>query len=189
MKPLNEKFNGYFQASLECTISNNKRMLKQSCAQLQNAITRSGMFSQHLCNVVNMPRWFSNVHERGNSSNTVPWPRFFRQWPQSKQSNVILQTVSIHTNGKIHDSKQLLNGTCACNHNAVQLNASKEFVQNNARQSEAQLLYNHTVIQRNASVRVMPETIQCLLAEKVIQCCQCSKSKHRSRRTILPAGT
>ena len=44
----NEKFNGHFQAPVECTICTTKQMLKQRCNQFPNAITRSGIISKHL---------------------------------------------------------------------------------------------------------------------------------------------
>ena len=52
--------------------ASNNQMLKHKCNQLQNAITRSGIFSERLepmCKLVNIIQVFSRHHDRAIHSN------------------------------------------------------------------------------------------------------------------------
>ena len=94
-------------------------------------------------------KWYSNVHDRGNSSKTVPWPMLFRQWPQSQTKLNQYYFANKNESERIRKSmtrKQLLNVTCARTLNALLLNASEKFVQLNAHQSESHVdvqLHHH----------------------------------------------
>ena len=66
---LSEKFNGHFQTPLECTINSNNHKFKRECSRLQNAITRSGMFCQHLSQC---SEWSGTNSRMSVQSNTVP---------------------------------------------------------------------------------------------------------------------
>ena len=90
--PFYEKFNGHFRALPGMHNASNNQMLKQSCHQLLDAITRSRIFCDHLSQcaiVVSVPPRYNNVHERAMYSNTVPWPMRFVQWPHSLRQHII----------------------------------------------------------------------------------------------------
>ena len=89
---LNEKFNEHFRALTGLHNASNNQMLKQSCNQLPDAITRSRIFCDHLSQsamVVSVLPGLRNARERAMYSNTVPWPMHFGQWPHSLRNHFI----------------------------------------------------------------------------------------------------
>ena len=91
--------------------------------------------------------------------------------------------------------------TCACNHNAVQLNASKEFVQHNAHQSEAHVTVqlHHHPAKCFGTCNVSTETIQYLSQKMWIQStrqllrqwwcrCQSTENAVNARKAIIAPG-
>ena len=89
---LNEKFNQHFRALTGLLNESNTQMLKQSCNQLPDAITRSRIFCGHLSQcamVVGVLQGLRNARERAMYSNTVPWPMHLGQWPHSLRNHFI----------------------------------------------------------------------------------------------------
>ena len=87
-----EKFNEHFRALAGLHNASNNQMLKQSCNQLPDAITRSRIFCDHLSQcamVVGVLQGLRNARERAMYSNTVPWPMHFGQWPHSLRNHFI----------------------------------------------------------------------------------------------------
>ena len=87
-----EKFNEHFRALTGLHNASNTQMLKQSCNQLPDAITRSRIFCDHLSQgamVVGVLRGLRNARERAMYSNTVPWPMHLGQWPHSLRNHFI----------------------------------------------------------------------------------------------------
>ena len=88
----NEKFNEHFRALTGLHNASNNQMLKQSCNQLPDAITRSRIFCDHLSQcamVVGVLPGLRNARERAMYSNTVPWPMHLGQWPHSLRNHFI----------------------------------------------------------------------------------------------------
>ena len=87
-----EKFNEHFRALSGLHNASNNQMLKQSCNQLPDAITRSRIFCDHLSQcamVVGVLQGLRNARERAMYSNTVPWPMHLGQWPHSLRTHFI----------------------------------------------------------------------------------------------------
>ena len=87
-----EKFNEHFRALTGLHNASNNQMLKQSCNQLPDAITRSRLFCDHLSQcamVVGVLPGLRNARERAMYSNTVPWPMHLGQWPHSLRNHFI----------------------------------------------------------------------------------------------------
>ena len=87
-----EKFNEHFRALTGLHNASNNQMLKQSCNQLPDAITRSRIFCDHLSQcamVVGVLTVLRNQRERAMYSNTVPWPMHLGQWPHSLRNHFI----------------------------------------------------------------------------------------------------
>ena len=92
LRELNEKFNEHFRALTGLHNASNNQMLKQSCNQLPDAITRSRIFCDHLSQcamVVGVLRVLRKQRERAMYSNTVPWPMHLGQWPHSLRNHFI----------------------------------------------------------------------------------------------------
>ena len=89
-----KKFNEHFRALTGLHNASNNQMLKQSCNQLPDAITRSRIFCDHLSQcamVVGVLTGLRNARERAMYSNTVPWPMHLGQWPHSLRNQKIQQ--------------------------------------------------------------------------------------------------
>ena len=82
----------HFRALTGLHNASNNQMLKQSCNQLPDAITRSRIFCDHLSQcamVVGVLPGLRNARERAMYNNTVPWPMHLEQWPHSLRNHFI----------------------------------------------------------------------------------------------------